>query len=231
MLKKYILYIFLCSWSGILSGQDQHNIPPAATTPVFNRAISEDVWAKVEKGLDYSTDQPQPEKKQKKLNSPQFPEPRWNPGQGWGVFFQVLAIIAVVLALIYAFYRIMQAPRNSTLASDGVQITLENLDKYLHESDLDRFLKEALSTGNYTLAIRLYYLQVIKNLSIKQAIHWAQQKTNRDYIREMREHRLHTPFKQVTRQYERVWYGNSAIGLNEYNQLEPEFKQLLQSIG
>ena len=71
---------------------------------------------------------------------------------------------------------------------------MDNLDQYIHETDLERFLREALAQGNYTLAIRLYYLQVIKDLSAKSAIRWSREKTNRDYQRELRSHRLAEPF-------------------------------------
>jgi hypothetical protein len=118
----------------------------------------------------------------------------------------------------------LEAPRNKQIARDGVEITLDNLDDYLHETDLDRFLREALTQGNYPLAVRLYYLQIIKNLAEKNAIRWSREKTNRDYLREMRGHPAAEPFREATRIYERVWYGNQPLSAEEFAALEPKMK-------
>jgi len=67
-------------------------------------------------------------------------------------------------------------------------------------------------------------------LSEKEAIVWSKEKTNRDYLREMRGHRLGTQFRDVTRQYERVWYGNQPLTVEEFARLEPEFKAILEKI-
>ena len=115
-------------------------------------------------------------------------------------------------------------------ARDGVEITLDNLDEYLHETDLDRFLREALEKSDYPLAVRIYYLQIIKSLSEKNAIKWSREKTNRDYLRETREYRLGESFRVATRAYERVWYGNQTLSATDYARLEPEFKNLLSAI-
>ncbi len=124
----------------------------------------------------------------------------------------------------------MQSPRNRKLARDGTEITLANLDEYIHETDLDKFLSEAIAASNWSLAVRLYFLQTIKLLSEKEAISWSREKTNRDYLREMRNHRLGMHFRDVTRQYERIWYGNQSISSEEFARLEPEFKGILTGI-
>ena len=124
----------------------------------------------------------------------------------------------------------MNAPRNRQIARDGVEITLDNVEQYIHESDLDRFLREALAAGNYALAVRLYYLQVIKHFSETGAIRWSREKTNRDYLREMKDHRLGRAFREATRHYERVWYGNEALDGAGFSALEPSYKQLIASI-
>ncbi len=122
----------------------------------------------------------------------------------------------------------LQAPRNRVIARDGTEITLANLDEYIHETDLERFLREAMAAANWTLAVRIYFLQIIKHLSEQGAIEWSKEKTNRDYIREMRKHRMHNEFRDVVRHYERSWYGNLTLSAEEYARLEPELKRMLE---
>ncbi len=200
--------------------------------PVAMRKIPSEQWADASEYLDYSKDLPKPPKPEKKRSSnfnPNFLD--WTAATaGIGNILQVLAIILATGLIGYAIYRMMQMPRNRAIARDGVEITVDNVDQYIHETDLERFLREALAQGNYPLAIRLYYLQVIKELSAKNAIRWAREKTNRDYQRELRQHRLAEPFRVATLRYEEVWYGNQALDAAAYARLEPDFKRLLTDI-
>lgn len=189
--------------------------------PAQVRAIDAGQWQKAVGTLDYSKDQPKAPKAP--LRSPQWtPDFSW-----WGKVLQLLAIIAAAALIGYAIYRIMQAPRNKIIARDGVEITVENLEQYLHETDLDRFLAAALQEGNYPLAIRLYYLQAIKNLSQQKSIVWAREKTNRDYQRELANHPQAPAFREATLIYERVWYGNRPLDFTRFEELAPKLKTLV----
>lgn len=201
---------------------------------VEHRAVPERQWQKAVEGLDYSQDLPEAEKKKtQRPFEPQAntdaPPPQWNSAF-WATFGQILAIAIAVALVGYGIYRMLQEPRNRLIARDGAEITVDNLETYLHETDLDRFLREALAGQHYTLAIRLYFLQIIKALSQSGAINWSKEKTNRDYLREMRAHRLHEPFQQITGTYEQVWYGNTALDAAAFARLEPAFRSLLKSI-
>jgi len=200
--------------------------------PVVMRSVPAERWAEASKGLDYSDDLPKPPKTEKprRTYNPNFLN--WTAAtQGLGSILQVLAILLAVGLIGYGVYRMMQAPRNKIISRDGVEITVDNLDQYIQETDLERFLREALAQGNYSLAVRLYYLQIIKDLSAKDAIRWSREKTNRDYQREMRTHRLAEDFRLVTLHFEEVWYGNQALDAATYSRLEPEFKRLIGEIG
>jgi hypothetical protein len=205
--------------------------PPPAQ-PVLMRKVEKEQWAKAATGLDYSKDQPKPPKEEKPFKVTDPAEPfNWGAMASWvGQILQVLAIIAAIFGIAYGIYRTMNAPRNRQIARDGVEITVDNVEQYIHESDLEHFLREAIAAGNFPLAIRLYYLQVIKKLSESEAIRWSREKTNRDYLRETRAHRAAAEFRATTRIYERVWYGNQQLDEPAYQKLEPEFKNLLAVI-
>jgi hypothetical protein len=200
--------------------------------PVELRNIPDDKWQKAIREMDYSKDVPKPPKAPKK-EDPQAPEQNYDwtgMTQGLGTLLQILAVVFALGMIAYGIYWMMNTPSNKVLARDGTEITLANLDEYIHETDLQRFLREALEATNWPLAVRLYFLQTIKQLSEKEAIVWSKEKTNRDYLREMRNHPLGAPFRDVTRQYERVWYGNQPLTAAEFARLEPEFKALLSEI-
>lgn len=207
--------------------------PPPPIQPVATRPIAVERWADAAAGLDYSKDRPKPPKPERELNIPQGSGVDWGGmGRFWGELLQTLLIIVAIGGIAYGIYRMLQEPRNRRIlrAQDGVEITEANLDQYLHETDLDRFLRAALANGNYALAIRLYYLQTIKDLSERGTIKWAKEKTNRDYLREMRNHPQHDAFRSATRAFERVWYGNEGLTADEFARMEPQFKSLLANV-
>jgi hypothetical protein len=205
-------------------------VPPPK--PVAMRDVDDEKWREAAQNLDYSKDLPKPPKARKpRTQGPGFDPIDWTSAtQGLGSLLQVLAILAAVAGIAYGIYRMMQAPQNRRIARDGVEITLGNLDDYIHETDLERFLREAVAAGDFPLAVRIYYLQIIKSLSERGSILWSKEKTNRDYLREMREHRLGQPFREATRDYERVWYGNQHLSASGFARLEPAFKSLLGQI-
>ena len=202
--------------------------------PVEYRDVPEQQWQKAASGLDYSKDRPEAEEPEKKkpFSGDNTPAINWGAQfQTLANILQVLAILAAAFAIGYGIYRMIREPRNRRIARDGAEITLDNLDAYIHETDLDRFLREALEQKNYPLAIRLYFLQIIKDLSQNGSIHWSKEKTNRDYLREMKPHPLSSAFQYTTTAFERVWYGNAPLTQPDFERLEPEFKELIRKIG
>lgn len=226
---KYVCIIFFLL-PGILAAQGQERV-------VERRAVPEQAWQKAAEGLDYSRDlpaQPKPKKERSGDRSSRTGSSGsdWSAmSRFWGNFFQVLAILIACAAIAYGIYWMIRQPRNRRIARDGAEITLDNLDAYIHETDLDRFLREALAQRNYPLAVRIYFLQIIKDLSQKGAIRWSKEKTNRDYLREMYGHTLAQPFREATRAFEYTWYGNTPLSETEFKRLEPAFKSLLARIG
>ncbi|HMX39939.1 MAG TPA: DUF4129 domain-containing protein [Saprospiraceae bacterium] len=208
--------------------------PPPPVSPVPSRPVAAERWAKASEGLDYSDERtPEPPKPIEPVRQERPSGIDWGGiGQFGGNLLQGILMTLAVLGIGYGIYRMLQQPSNRSIerASDGVVITAANLDQYLHETDLQRFLRSALESGNYALAIRLYYLQIIKGLSERRLIAWSKEKTNRDYLRELRQHPQYEAFREATRTFERVWYGNSALQAEEYAALEPHFSRLLSNI-
>ncbi|MCC6462407.1 MAG: DUF4129 domain-containing protein [Saprospiraceae bacterium] len=223
---KYLVLLFLLGGGWGLSAQ----VP--AGRAVEYRKVSEENWKKAGAELDYSQDLPElPPAPKPTPSGTNWPNSNWDVNaKFWGHLFQILAVVLALVGVGFGIYRMMQEPRNRQIARDGAEITVDNLDAYLPETDLERFLRDALAQQNYTLAVRLYFLQIIKDLSNKGQLHWSIEKTNRDYLREMRGQSLEPAFRQATRQFERIWYGNVPLTASGFAQLEPEFKRLLQAI-
>lgn len=197
--------------------------------PVEVRPISAEKWKKAQGEMDFSKDMPIPEKApvEKQLPSSPRMDIDWN---FWGNFVQIMAIIIAIAVLAWGIYKIMVQPVNRKIKNSEAAVTFENLEENIHESDLERFLRLALAEENYAQAIRVYYLMTIKKLSEKGLIQWSKEKTNRAYLQEMRAHGLYPAFRDNTRIFERVWYGNLKLDKTAYTQLAPSFESFTASI-
>ena len=107
---------------------------------------------------------------------------------------------------------------------------MEELEENLQQNDPTNLIKAAIALGDYRLAIRLYYLKVIRQLSLNGHITWERRKTNRTYLNELESTELKTAFRAATSVFERVWYGNREIKNTDFKAIEPQFQQLLNAI-
>jgi hypothetical protein len=101
----------------------------------------------------------------------------------------------------------------------------------IKELEIDRLLREALSSGNYKLAVRIYFLGLLKKLDEGGIIHWKKDKTNRDYLSEIFKKSFHfEDIQQLTRVYEEVWYGEHTFPTETYHEIISSFKVVDQKI-
>jgi len=157
-------------------------------------------------------------------------------GDFWSGFFKFLFIVMIVIILAFIIANMVGAegwalaPSNKKIKQQAaVPITLANIEERIHESDLDRFIREALEKENYPMAVRLYYLAIIKELSLKKWIKWKKDKTNRDYIRELSTTDWYPNFRNVTTLFEKVWYGKQELGGMDFrSSVQPLFQSLLK---
>lgn len=183
-------------------------------------------WAKAVEGVDYTDEKKRKEKKKKDYDLPSsfFGDMSWIK-----YLFYVLGIIGLGILLYYIIQHTMLLQGGQK--KNDKAYTIEDAEDNLLETDLQRFLKEALAKGDYKMAIRVYYLEILKQLSLKKQIKWQRDKTNNEYLREMRKQDHFKDFRSVTRTFERAWYGDATIGKDVYAEISPEFERYLGVIG
>ena len=69
------------------------------------------------------------------------------------------------------------------------------------------------------------YLVVLQALDAAGALAWRRDKTNRQYVAEVRRAApdLAGPFGQATRVFDAVWYGERPVSADRYGRLAPLF--------
>ena len=195
---------------------------------IKKRSVSESQWDKATKGLDYGTDKKK-EKKKEKNESDDDGKPMSEIGSK---YLQVLAfgvmILLLALLIIYIFRSSLML-KNTAIKRSGISL-LEDLEENLQESDLERALREALEQKDFRLALRIYYLAILKEMSLKNWIVYKRDKTNYEYVRELGGRPSTALFRDITYTFERFWYGDIEIGETEYKEMSPVFSQFIDQL-
>ena len=138
-----------------------------------------------------------------------------------GILLGVLRVLpyAVIVLLIYLIITFFLKINSRALLSKNINqelVHLSNEEKLLQSKDLPSLLSSAMEKENYRLAIRYQYILLLQQLSMNDVIVWQQQKTNKDYIKEVYHKNIHVEFEEITRFYDYVWYGNFQIDKDHY---------------
>ncbi len=187
--------------------------------------FDEEEWQEAIEGLDYNEKEERPKQKNpwkfKTASGSFFGNMSWMK-----IFWYMFGLIAlgVLLYFVIRYAANLQAGQKKKKKA----YTIEEAEENLLETDLQRFLKDALARGDYRMAVRVYYLEILKQLSLNNRIKWQRDKTNSEYLREMRKNNHFKDFRHITRIFERVWYGDTTIGKDIYQQISPEFENYLK---
>jgi Domain of unknown function (DUF4129) len=114
--------------------------------------------------------------------------------------------------------------------SAAVAIPYETYAETIHGLDFPALIAQAEAQGDYRRAIRLHYLHILKALTDQALIDWSPSKTNRSYVHELRNGSLRRPFENLTRQFEFIWYGGSALQEPVFQQLRLAFEEFNQLV-
>ena len=222
LIISFILFAFI--WISYSDGQENTGY---LQEEIEIRKFDKDKWEKITEELDYDQEEPKP---QEEKATPIKPERKslFGKGSGLKIFFYCL-FIAVFLILIYYTFANKYIFTNTKVV-ENQRVSIENIEENLKDADIDRFLTDSLNNSDFRLAIRLYYLKIIKELSALRWIRWRKEKTNLDYLYEMKSRPFFASFKNVTKIFDRVWYGEAEIDKGIYDQLAPVFENFLKGI-
>jgi len=140
----------------------------------------------------------------------------------WFLRYIILAVLIIILiALIYKskFTGLFRSQQEITSLefSETANPTKINWEQKINEAFLQK---------EYRLALRYHFLSLLKSLSQHNLISWKSEKTNYDYIREIKQDKIKADFIELSELYEAVWYGDFPINKQDYDQINKEFGRL-----
>lgn len=139
-------------------------------------------------------------------------------------------IVGILLFLLIKFFLKVNSNSIVSSASNKPIVSITEDEALIKHKDLLKLIKQAINQKNYRLAIRFYYLNIIKHLENNELIIYEQQKTNEDYIQEISKKEIKSSFKDLTRLYDFVWYGNFEIDETKFVKVAANFEAIINLI-
>ncbi len=144
---------------------------------------------------------------------------------------EILKYLVYLILTVFAIWLLVklltnQSPKQlfQTKKQNLGEVYLE--DENIEDVDFKKYIKQALKDKNYRLAVRYVYLDALKSLSQKGWIKWHNDKTNIEYLMEIKNPTVKKDFEQISYVYDNVWYGEYSIDKEDFNIINNKYRQL-----
>ncbi|HET6226523.1 MAG TPA: DUF4129 domain-containing protein [Bacteroidia bacterium] len=134
---------------------------------------------------------------------------------------KIAVCIAIIVLIIRLLFKNNSSVRSIFYGNSASAPLFNEINEDIHEIDFDKRISEELAKNDFRKAIRFLFLKLIKELNNQKLINWQLDKTNADYYRELRNTNYGKDFKELSRLYEYVWYGDFKLD-------EPHYKTIIQ---
>ncbi len=145
-------------------------------------------------------------------------------GVGNPTFWKTAAYVFIASVIVYVTLKLMGVDFSGLYRKkNSNEIPYETLGENIHAIDFANAITEATTKKNYRLAVRLYYLKALKELTDHEMIDWKINKTNRSYVYELNSPTLRPDFEQITLQFEYAWYGDFPVDETQFIHIKNQF--------
>lgn len=120
-------------------------------------------------------------------------------------------------------YWIFGRPRKTLTARD---IGIDNIETV----DFQSLIQYTRQTADYRLAIRYYYLWLLKLMAYNNIIKWHKDKTNGDYLYEIKDEAMRSQFRYLSYIYDYSWYGEFPVSESDYSKAEKVFSETINRL-
>jgi len=148
---------------------------------------------------------------------------------------QYLIWTLVVVTVLYGIYRLVIGNGSFLFGKNSKKLsgteTSESEEEDLMGVNWENRLQQAITSGDFRLAVRYSYMYLLKMMQERQLIDYRNDKTNYEYAHELENTKYKQPFRKLTRQYEYAWYGQYPLSQASFTEYFNEFQDLKKQIG
>lgn len=156
----------------------------------------------------------------------------YDPNSIWFKFLEILPYIVIAFAFVLLVWFLARSNPGSQVMRqhNKSKVILSEEEELLMKRDLERLAEEAISQQELRQAIRYFYLHCIKRLDMKRIIRYSNEKTNYEYLKEIKFDEISKTFRSLTLSYEQIWYGHlvfDEVYFKKFKQQYQNFHNLL----
>lgn len=138
-------------------------------------------------------------------------------------------LLALIVFVIWLFYKLN--PGASFFKSkEKPAVFFSKEEEIIKSKNIKKLIENALANKDYRLAVRYYYLLILKKLTDAELINYEFDKTNSEYFAEINSEKINSGFRKVTTLYDYIWYGSFAVTETDYKKAEHTFNALENQI-
>lgn len=196
------------------------------------RKFDRDKWKQIVGKTNYN-EKPEKEKEEAKeeeeedSTAPPVTTPWKSDGLRIVAYGIIIAFVAFILYYIFKNVSLENKLNRKKIQAEDLAAPVENIE----ELDIHTLLRQTLAEGNFRLAVRMYFLGLLKKLNEGGVIVWKKDKTNRDYLTELfSKDYFFDDIRKLTLAYELVWYGEHVLSKESYEKLFAEFETIDQKL-
>jgi len=148
------------------------------------------------------------------------------------ILLKIIAI-AIVIGVIYMIVKAIMNKEGQWIFgknSDKKIINYDEIEKNIHLIDFEKLIQKSILSNEMRLTVRYYYLWLLKKMAEKQLIVWDIEKTNSDYLYEIKNPNLKEDFAYVSYLYNTIWYGEYELNEANFNKVQIAFKKSIQTL-
>jgi hypothetical protein len=156
----------------------------------------------------------------------------YSGSQVYEFLYNLFLYVLSPLIIIFIIWKLIGGDKRFFLygSSKKNKMNFEEVPENIHEINFDKLIQEAISKQQYRLAVRLSYLRLLKELTIKNLIAWSPEKTNHEYLSEIKENKVRDQFAHNSLMYEYIWYGDFEINQDNFNKVSSGFQTFTDQI-
>lgn len=130
------------------------------------------------------------------------------------------SFVGVVIWYLYSSnILIFRKKAKPILGEGGEDISTDDIFGLHYETEIGK----AESAKNFRLAVRLWYLRILKELADHHQIDYRHERTNSDYVSQLYNTPYYRDFFRLTRNFEYTWYGQFDLSAEAYEMMRTDF--------
>jgi len=143
--------------------------------------------------------------------------------------FRILLFVLLLAALIIGLFHLMKRLRSRSKSENENQtrqVLGEEIEVNLTSAEILARANELARQGDYRSAIRRAYIALLYELELRGKLRLHRSKTNRDYLEAIRREQAIFPvFFNMTRTFEKVWYGEITVSGEHFDDFVNRYHQ------